>query len=438
MDSDMPHPECATRPLPALVPRSAHGCQFVAYGDCCIGPPEPGRDHEQHLAAVHAVMHRLQPRPDFVCFLGDMIWGLTPQHGPNCDADALRAEWRRVLSREMRPQADLGSPVYRIAGNHDTFNATSEKVWREVFPDLPANGPPGQEGLSYFTRQGDLLIVALDVYATALGAPTTVFGGRVDYRWVEAVLQDHADAPHKLVLGHTPVFPVNGYQARIWTMSPEFGEPFWDVLTRHRVDAYLCSHVIAFDVRVHGGVLQITTGGAGTSSGPGGCMPAPVEYHHLVQLALDDVGLQAQVLDMEGRRRESFAWPPDSPTGRAWRFRGAGPGTGSSHLLLAGQMPGESFDRVRISLDGWQPRLHVALGDGREIYPRIWTGPVVPVDEPLDLTVVICPEMGPGGVLARLGEQPFSSLHADAADGYTAADWPEQWEMGEGVEVIDA
>ena len=114
--------------IQALMPRSAGGFQFVAYGDCCISPPEPGREHEQHLEAVHAVMHRLRPRPNFVCFLGDMIWGLTREHGPNFDADALRAEWERVLGGAMQPLGDLGVPVYRIAGNHDTFNATSEQV----------------------------------------------------------------------------------------------------------------------------------------------------------------------------------------------------------------------------------------------------------------------------------------------------------------------
>ena len=427
------------QPIPALMPRAGTGFQFVAYGDCCIGPPEPGRDHEQHLAAVHAVMHRLQPRPDFVCFLGDMIWGLTREHGPNFDAEALEAEWQRVLAGPMRPLADLGAPIYRIAGNHDTFNAVSEQVWRRVFADLPQNGPVGQEGLSYFVRRGDLLIVAVDVYSQALGAPSTVYGGRVDYPWVNKVLTEHADAPFKLVLGHTPVFPINGYRGRIWTMSPEFGEPFWDVLVRHGVDAYLCSHVIAFDAQVYRGVAQITSGGAGTSSGPGGCMPAPIEYHHLVQLALDSVGLQAQVLDMDGHCRERFCWPPELGKARGWRIRAAATDAGPARLLLAGRTPGEVFDRVRISLDGWQPHLHVALGRAGDTYPQnypqVWTGPQLE-GGPLDLEVLIYPDMGPGGVLARVGDGPFSSLQSDAAEGF-ATEWPEHWQAGEGVEVTE-
>ena len=427
------------RPIPALMPRAETGIQFVAYGDCCIDPPEPGRDHEQHLAAVHAVLQRLQPRPDFVCFLGDMIWGLTREHGPNFDAEALDAEWQRILAGPMRPLTDLGAPIYRIAGNHDTFNSVSEQVWRRVFADLPQNGPAGQEGLSYFVRQDDLLIVAVDVYAQALGAPSTVYGGRVDYPWVDKILTEHVDASFKLVLGHTPVFPINGYRGRIWTMSPEFGEPFWDVLVRHGVDAYLCSHVIAFDAQVHRGVAQITSGGAGTSSGPGGCMPAPTEYHHLVQLALDDAGLQAQVLDMDGHCRERFCWPPEQGKARGWRLRAATIDASPARLLLAGRTPGEVFDRVRISLDGWQPRLHVALGRAGDTYPQnypqVWTGPQLK-GSPLDLEVLIYPDLGPGGVLARVDDGPFSSLQSDAAEGFATA-WPEQWQVGEGVEVTE-
>ena len=44
------------------VDEGAYG-QFVVYGDCCIGPPEPGRNHEAHLAALHDVMGGLRPDP---------------------------------------------------------------------------------------------------------------------------------------------------------------------------------------------------------------------------------------------------------------------------------------------------------------------------------------------------------------------------------------
>lgn len=169
-------------------------------------------------------------------------------------------------------------------------------------------------------------------------------------------------------------------------------------------------------------------------------MPAPIEYHHLVQLALDGEGLQAQVLDMDGSCRERFSWPPEPGKVHGWRFRSTWSDTGSARLLLAGRVPGELFDRVRVSLDGWQPRLHVALGQAGDTYPQnypqVWTGPQVACD-PLDISLLIYPDLGPGGVLARVGHGPFSSLQTDAAEGYSDAEWPEHWQAGEGIEVSE-
>ena len=123
------------------------------------------------------------------------------------------------------------------------------------------------------------------------------------------VLSANADAQHKLVMAHHPVWPVNGYdETPLWCVDPAQGKAFWRVLSAHGVTAYICSHIIAFDAQAHDGVLQLTTGGAGTRSGPGGFMNGPEEYHHLVQMALDVHGLRCQTLDSEGRVRERVDW----------------------------------------------------------------------------------------------------------------------------------
>ena len=80
---------------------------------------------------------------------------------------------------------------------------------------------------------------------------------------------------------------------------------------RDRVLAYLCSHVIAFDVQEHNDVLQICSGGAGTSCGPGGFM-GEGEYHHFVQAALDAHDFRLQTIDPAGRVRERYACPSET------------------------------------------------------------------------------------------------------------------------------
>jgi len=285
--------------IPALLPRGP-GHQFVAYGDCCSGVP--GGPHEVTFAAVNAVLQRLDPPPQFILFPGDHIMGGTE------DADKLRRQWRYFFEQEMTWLDRQAVPLYSTTSNHNTCGEVSEAVWREVFGDLPRNGPPGQEGLSYWLRLGDLLLVAVNTAFSRLGG-----AGHVESEWLDGVLSANADAGHKLVMGHHPVWPVNGYEeAPLWCIDRREGAAFWEVLVASGVVAYICSHIIAFDAQAHGGVLQLTTGGAGTRWGPGGFMAGPEEYHHLVQIALDADGLRCQTPDCEGRVRERIDWHPGS------------------------------------------------------------------------------------------------------------------------------
>ena len=266
--------------IPAILPRGP-GQQFVFYGDCCSGIP--GGPTEKTFAKVNAVIQRLDPQPEFIVFLGDHIAGI------RSDAEFLRQQWRHWLDKEMAWLDQRRTPLYHVTSNHDTFDALAERVWCEFFP----------EGLSHWVRRGDLLLVSIHTCPSQLGGC-----GHVETAWLDRVLNEHADARFKLVAGHYPVFGVNGYdEAPLWRIAPDQGRALWSLLVRHRVLAYLCSHVIAFDAQEHDGVLQICSGGAGTSYGPGGFMGAG-EYHHAVQAAVDATGLQYQTLDLEGNVRE--------------------------------------------------------------------------------------------------------------------------------------
>lgn len=281
--------------VPALQPRG-DGHQFAFYGDCCSGIP--GGPFEKTFASINRVIARLEPQPQFLWHLGDHI------AGQRSDVDWLRREWKYWSETEMAWLDQKRTPLYHVTSNHDTFDTVAESVWREVFHNLPRNGPPGQELLSYWDRRGDLLIVCTNSFFSGLGG-----AGHVECEWLDRVLTENADARYKLVGGHYPVFGVNGYdEFPKWRIVPDEGRAFWSALTRHNVIAYLCSHVIAFDAQEHDGVLQICSGGAGTNYGPGGFM-GEGEYHHVVQAAIDAEGFRYQVLDLEGHVRETLSRP---------------------------------------------------------------------------------------------------------------------------------
>jgi len=423
--------------IPALVPRGA-GHQFVLYGDSCSGVP--GGRHEQAFARVNAVVRRLAPGPQFLVFAGDEVAGLTPE------PRALRAQWRHWLDVEMGWR-DRRVPLWHATGNHTTYDAMSADTFRAL-TRLPRNGPRGQQGLAYWIRRGDLLLIFVHTLCAELGGE-----GYVETAWLRATLRAHADARHKLVVGHHPAFPVNGYSGAYQRqIAPEAVGAFWDVLVEQGVAAYLCSHILAFDVQVHRGVLQVCTAGAGTAPR----MPAGVEYLHCVQMALDGAGLRYQVLDAAGRVRERLSWPPAAPGVGDWtalprgriraptafphararcialRFRGraAKAGTGAMQTLLAAQRTGE-LAALWIGLRGNAQRLTVVVSSEPGRSPHYWLGPQLAAGEIFDLALLLHADMGPGGILwRRATDGAWQSCAAASAWGLERLRPAAVWSIG--------
>src|SRR5262249_36396364 len=218
------------KPIPALLPRG-NGHQFVVYGDACSGIA--GAPHERTFAAINAVIRRLVPQPEFIVFAGDEISGLTP------DPELLRSQWRYWLDKEMAWVDRSAMPIWQATGNHTVYDQMSEQIFRETL-NFPGNGPVGQRGLSYWVRRGDLLIVFVHTLSTKLGGE-----GFVETEWLGDALREHDDAAYKLVVGHHPVFPVNGYTGLYQRhIGPETAHAFWETLVSHGVLAYLCSHIL--------------------------------------------------------------------------------------------------------------------------------------------------------------------------------------------------
>jgi hypothetical protein len=147
-------------------------------------------------------------------------------------------------------------PVWHTTGNHTVYNKISEVIFCEAL-NPPRNGPPEQEGLSYWIRRNDLFMVFINTVWSDLGGE-----GHVETAWLSAVLEQHADAKYKFVIGHHPASPVNGfsgpYQRHI---GPEHVDVFWTCLVDVGVLAYWCSHILAFDVQVHRGYFKFAQQG---------------------------------------------------------------------------------------------------------------------------------------------------------------------------------
>jgi len=436
--------------ISALMPRDKSGHRFVLYSDCCSGLP--GTPLEANLKAVNRMVARIKPQPEFIAFPGDAVSGYTRDYA------ALRRQWNYWLGTEMKWIVERKLPLYQSTSNHNTYDAGSAEVFRAVHADLPQNGPAGQEGLAYWFRSDNLLYIS--THQPDKQMP-------IDHDWLDRVLTENADAQYKFVVGHYPVFPVNGYIAwPLWCFPPAKRRPFWDLLVKHDVDAYLASHIIAFDVQAHDGVLQILSGGAGTAHGPGGFMPGSSEYFHAVQVAVDKRGLRYQVHDPTGRVREQLQWPFDLPPVSRWqpvddrnaatllvprdprreilalRIRGTTakadrdnvkPSQRGDQTLVCAIDSSEGVEPIWVGIDGDSGRLLVRIVPRSGYGRQTWKGPLLGPEASFDLQLVLHPHMGPGGVLLRANDRsPWTTLASTSSRGVELLKRPRQWAVAHG------
>ena len=423
------------RKLDALAPRK-DGHQFVFYGDSCSGVP--GALHEANLASVNAVVRCLEPEPEFIVFPGDEIIGLIPGEAE------LRGQWRHFFEVEMAWLNTAQIPMYHSTGNHTTYNKMSERVFADVMSHLPRNGPPDQLGLSYFVRKGDLLLVFVHTLWSGLGGE-----GHVELEWLQETLTQNGDARWTFVVGHHPAYPVNGFVGTYQrTLGAEYVSDFWRILADNSVMAYLCSHILAFDVQCHSGVLQITSAGAGTDHR----MPEGIEYLHAVQMAVDKQGLRYQVLDVDGTCREKLSWPPPEPRamkrlnhGRnanvllhskasdlvtCFEISGLVVGSNAKQTIIAA-LDSNNACPLWIGLVGRQRQLTIALQPQPGRSPHQWLGPSFRDGDTFDIEVLIHGDMGPGGFLWRTaGSCQWTGFHGASAWGAERLIWPENLCVG--------
>jgi hypothetical protein len=341
--------------------------------------------------------------------------------------------------------------MWHTTANHTTYDEISERVFRDVL-GMPKNGPPDQEGLTYWVRRGDLLLVFVHTLWTGLGGE-----GFVETTWLDQVLGTHGDATHKIVVGHHPAFSVNGFSGPCQRdIDPETAAAFWDILVKHGVRAYICSHILAFDVQAHRGVLQICSAGAGTAHR----MPEGIEYLHCVQMALDAESLRYQVLDVAGRVRETLDWPfhgwrherhmklpagafqapllfPEQHRLVELQFTGTTAGDSRAQTLLCTRRNGE-LAPIWIGLRGEQQRLTVIVQHTTGRSPSYWLGPALGRGTDFDIRLLLHADMGPGGFMCRMsGDQGWTSMSTASSWGLERLKPSMDWLVGRSIDGAD-
>jgi hypothetical protein len=173
--------------------------------------------------------------------------------------------WEQAVSPVHNYATGTGIPLYVIRGNHeedligngtpllDAYRAT-------VASGVPANGPPGEEKLTYsFTHHGAKFILN-DEYVAHDGHKETV-----NQSWVDGQLT-RDKKPFMFVFGHSPAYLVDMDKEDLpfsLPVHPAERDAFWESMVNNNVSAYLCGHAHVYVRAESAGLPQIVSGNGG-------------------------------------------------------------------------------------------------------------------------------------------------------------------------------
>jgi hypothetical protein len=184
---------------------------------------------------------------DLVVFPGDIV-----QAGLRVSGTELRAELR-AWKDAVGPLVAAGIGVYPVRGNHEADAPDILAAWSEAFSGafaLPADGPAGEEGLTYSFTHKNALFVGLDDYVSL---------HRSNQAWLDTRLASRSGLPHLFVFGHEPAFKVN--HTDCLDDDPAARDTFWRNLAAAGAGVYLSGHDHFFDA------ARIVDAGAGATTG---------------------------------------------------------------------------------------------------------------------------------------------------------------------------
>ncbi|MEW5907150.1 MAG: metallophosphoesterase, partial [Elusimicrobiota bacterium] len=252
---------------------AAAGFSFVAMSDS-RGAFKGVNAPVLRLLVEHALS---RPGVRFIAFPGDMV------NGGKVSARRTRSEleeWRRVMAPAYESPVLAGLKVYPGIGNHEVYRFGGVAAFRKVFPELPQNGPEGEEGLIYSFDHGNAHFVMLDTNQWEVeGRGREQAWRKVRHLgWLRADLAAARGRglEHIFVFGHEPAFPVSAHHVGDglpnvgWDdefgKDPSFREErdaFWALLKEFDAAAYVCGHEHANAIESVQGLHQILAGGAG-------------------------------------------------------------------------------------------------------------------------------------------------------------------------------
>ncbi len=284
------------------------GFRCVVYGDC-RATTQSEIFNRPVLSFINSQIVALDPRPEFVIFLGDMVRGCFPKSDPSpyVLADNTLNVWKSFMTQTLN-----GIPFYTVVGNNDLYGRTGwteyvlQGQYQSIFSNMPNNGPTNYKKLVYSFEYGSgderTLFVILDGFGFAnVGA----------YQWDNGYDTEQIDwfreqarsstASHKFVFTHGPAFSPEGWPVGALYPVTTRGTSTYairDIAKTYKFDMFYCAHEHLYSrwnpqPSSSQLLIQTITAGAGAAIDNPSFMKAPVKQAHVFW------GYNFVVLDIE-------------------------------------------------------------------------------------------------------------------------------------------
>jgi predicted phosphodiesterase len=258
----------------------AQGFKFIAMSD------SRGRYNgvnDSVLSKIVSNVIETQPEAKFVIFAGDMV------DGNRIDPDRTFGElmhWKDVMKPIYESPNMIWPKIWPVVGNHEIQHRKDEDNFRKAFPNVYANGPADEIGLSYSFDFENTHFTIVNTERWYYGDPNDTTDDRRDWHyikhldWLENNLKSARERgiEHIFVVSHDMIYPVGGHlrdglanlgrnftgemdSTRTWYMGRR--QKVIDILEEYDVSAHICGHEHLYSRQKVNGVYEIIAGSTG-------------------------------------------------------------------------------------------------------------------------------------------------------------------------------
>lgn len=212
--------------------------------------------------------------PEFILVPGDLVMGHWDDSTWN-SKDTIAKYAERYYTAWIHRMNDHQLKFYTAVGDHelgdnpwrDSIKIATVPEYRQAFQkylQMPGNGPAHLKGTAFWWRHKKVLFISVDVFEEGESNQGSIRAGVTgkQLEWLKNILANNQDAEFRIVMGHTPVLgPVRKWSSSGLMIEEGQSSPFWQMMKKYEVDAYLCGEVHAITCTERDGIMQIAHGG---------------------------------------------------------------------------------------------------------------------------------------------------------------------------------